>query len=132
MAEIRSLAVWVGPRKVGRLERAEDYTFAYHPEASPSDAVSLTMPVRLKSWQSRPPSCLPDEPSRRCAADRGAERNREDRRNGRPDGPPGCRREYDRKESLLAPGRRRADVPVGAWIARGDSFVPRRARTVQG
>lgn len=53
MAEIRSLAVWVGPRKVGRLERAEDYTFAYHPEASPSDAVSLTMPVRLKSWQSR-------------------------------------------------------------------------------
>ncbi len=53
MAGIRSLAVWVGPRKVGRLERAEDHTFAYHPEASPSDAVSLTMPVRLKSWQSR-------------------------------------------------------------------------------
>ncbi|RJP25830.1 MAG: type II toxin-antitoxin system HipA family toxin [Deltaproteobacteria bacterium] len=53
MAEIRSLAVWVGPRKVGRLERAEDHTFAYRPEASPSDAVSLTMPVRLKSWQSR-------------------------------------------------------------------------------
>lgn len=53
MAEIGSLAVWVGPHKVGRLERGEDYVFAYHPDASPSDAVSLTMPVRLKSWQSR-------------------------------------------------------------------------------
>ena len=53
MAEIRSLAVWVGPHKVGRLERAGDHVFAYHPDASPSDAVSLTMPVRLKSWQSR-------------------------------------------------------------------------------
>ena len=53
MAETRSLAVWVGPHKVGALERAEDYIFAYHPDASPPDAVSLTMPVRLKSWESR-------------------------------------------------------------------------------
>ncbi|MGB5196740.1 MAG: type II toxin-antitoxin system HipA family toxin [Candidatus Deferrimicrobium sp.] len=53
MTETRSLTVWVGPHKVGMLERAEDYVFAYHPDASLSDAVSLTMPVRLKSWQSR-------------------------------------------------------------------------------
>lgn len=53
MAGIRSLAVWVGLRKAGRLERADDYVFAYHPDALPSDAVSLTMPVRLRSWQSR-------------------------------------------------------------------------------
>ena len=53
MPEIRSLAVWVGPRKVGTLERIEEYVFSYHPDASPSDAVSLTMPVRLKSWESR-------------------------------------------------------------------------------
>ena len=53
MPDTRSLAVWVGPCKVGALERAGDYVFAYHPEVSPSDAVSLTMPVRLKSWESR-------------------------------------------------------------------------------
>ncbi len=53
MAETRSLAVWVGPRKVGTLERAEEYVFAYHTDALPPDAVSLTMPVRLKSWESR-------------------------------------------------------------------------------
>jgi serine/threonine-protein kinase HipA len=53
MPEIRSLAVWVGPRKVGTLERIEEYVFSYHHDASPSDAVSLTMPVRLKSWESR-------------------------------------------------------------------------------
>ncbi len=53
MPETRSLAVWVGPSKVGTLERIEDYVFSYHPDASLSDAVSLTMPVRLKSWESR-------------------------------------------------------------------------------
>ncbi|MHB8833437.1 MAG: HipA N-terminal domain-containing protein, partial [Desulfobacteria bacterium] len=53
MAESQSLAVWVGPHKVGMLERAEDHVFAYHPGTSSSNAVSLTMPVRLKSWQSR-------------------------------------------------------------------------------
>lgn len=53
MPGTRFLAVWVVPRKVGTLERAKDYVFAYHPDASPSDAVSLTMPVRLKSWESR-------------------------------------------------------------------------------
>jgi len=53
MPETRSLAVWVGLRKVGTLERIEEYVFSYHPDASPSDAVSLTMPVRLKSWESR-------------------------------------------------------------------------------
>jgi serine/threonine-protein kinase HipA len=53
MPETRSLAVWVGPGKVGTLERTEEYVFSYHPDASPSDAVSLTMPVRLKSWESR-------------------------------------------------------------------------------
>ncbi len=55
MPDVRSLAVWVGPRKVGRLERAEDgtYVFGYHPDISPSDAVSLTMPLRLKSYESR-------------------------------------------------------------------------------
>lgn len=53
MPGTRSLAVWVGPHKVGTLERAEDHVFAYHPGTSSSDAVSLTMPVRLKSWQSR-------------------------------------------------------------------------------
>jgi len=35
------------------VERAEEYVFAYHPGTSPSGVVSLTMPVRLKSWQSR-------------------------------------------------------------------------------
>ena len=53
MAAIQSLAVWVGPRKIGRLERDAGHVFAYQPDTSPSDAVSLTMPVRLKSWQSR-------------------------------------------------------------------------------
>lgn len=53
MAETRSLTVWIRLHKVGRLERAEDHVFAYQPDVTPSDAVSLTMPVRLKSWQSR-------------------------------------------------------------------------------
>jgi len=35
------------------LERDGEHVFAYHPDTPPSDAVSLTMPVRLKSWESR-------------------------------------------------------------------------------
>ena len=53
MAETRSLAVWAGTRKTGMLERAGDHIFTYGFDARPSDAVSLTMPVRLKSWESR-------------------------------------------------------------------------------
>ena len=51
----RSLRVWGGGYRAGLLERAPDadYTFAYGQDASPLAQVSLTMPVRLQSWQSR-------------------------------------------------------------------------------
>ena len=50
-----SLRVWSGGHRAGLLERepARDYVFAYEQDASQYAQVSLTMPVRLKSWQSR-------------------------------------------------------------------------------
>jgi len=50
-----SLRVWGGERRAGLLERehARDYIFAYEPDAPGDAQVSLTMPIRLKSWQSR-------------------------------------------------------------------------------
>lgn len=48
-----TLAVWVGNRKTGLLERGEQYVFNYLPGAEAEHAVSLTMPVRLQSWVSR-------------------------------------------------------------------------------
>ena len=48
-----TLAVWVGNRKTGLLERGEQYVFNYFPRAEAEHAVSLTMPVRLQSWVSR-------------------------------------------------------------------------------
>ena len=55
MAGIDSLAVWVGGMHAGllRRERQHEYVFAYAPDAPSSAQVSLTMPVRLASWQSR-------------------------------------------------------------------------------
>jgi len=50
-----SLRVWGGEHRAGLLERepSQDYIFAYGQDAPPGAQVSLTMPVRLKSWQSR-------------------------------------------------------------------------------
>jgi serine/threonine-protein kinase HipA len=55
MAGIDSLAVWAGGVPAGRLvrERRYEHVFAYGLDASDSVQVSLTMPVRLASWQSR-------------------------------------------------------------------------------
>lgn len=54
MAGIDSLAVWVGNVHAGLLKREHrhEYVFAYAPDAPRSTQVSLTMPVRLASWQS--------------------------------------------------------------------------------
>ena len=53
MAGIDSLTVWGGSMQAGRLmrERHHAYVFAYAPDAESSVQVSLTMPVRLASWQ---------------------------------------------------------------------------------
>jgi serine/threonine-protein kinase HipA len=53
MAGIDSLTVWGGSMQAGRLmrERQHAYVFAYAPDAPGSAQVSLTMPVRLASWQ---------------------------------------------------------------------------------
>ena len=50
-----SLQVWSGGLRAGLLagERRQEYVFAYQPDAPAHAQVSLTMPVRLKSWQSR-------------------------------------------------------------------------------
>ena len=50
-----SLRVWGGGQRAGLLERepTQDYVFAYGQDAPQPAQVSLTMPVRLKSWQSR-------------------------------------------------------------------------------
>ncbi len=50
-----SLLVWGGGQRAGLLEREprQDYVFAYAQDASALAQVSLTMPLRLKSWQSR-------------------------------------------------------------------------------
>jgi serine/threonine-protein kinase HipA len=50
-----SLRVWGGEQRAGLLERelTRDYVFAYEPDAPGEAQVSLTMPIRLKSWQSR-------------------------------------------------------------------------------
>jgi serine/threonine-protein kinase HipA len=50
-----SLAVWVADQRAGLLtrEQGRKYVFAYDPHGSPDVQVSLTMPVRLESWDSR-------------------------------------------------------------------------------
>lgn len=50
-----ALLVWGGGQRAGLLEREprQEYVFAYTPNASALAQVSLTMPLRLKSWQSR-------------------------------------------------------------------------------
>lgn len=52
MSEPKSLDVWVGAAKSGRLEQQSrrQYVFGYAPGAA--EAVSLTMPVRLQGWVS--------------------------------------------------------------------------------
>lgn len=50
---MKTLAVWNEGGKAGILERDNDHAFTYLPDASPELAVSLTMPVRLRSWVSR-------------------------------------------------------------------------------
>lgn len=50
-----SLCVWAGSARSGTLarERRLEYVFAYLPDAVPASQVSLTMPVGLRSWNSR-------------------------------------------------------------------------------
>jgi serine/threonine-protein kinase HipA len=50
-----ALQVWGGRQRAGVLERErrQEYVFAYAPDAPAPAQVSLTMPVRTKSWQSR-------------------------------------------------------------------------------
>ena len=45
-----SLAVWTAGNKSGILEQDEEYVFNYLADTSDRHSVSLTMPVRLKSW----------------------------------------------------------------------------------
>jgi len=45
-----SLAVWTAGNKSGILEQDEEYVFNYLADMSDQYSVSLTMPVRLKSW----------------------------------------------------------------------------------
>jgi serine/threonine-protein kinase HipA len=55
MAGIDSLAVWGGGLHAGLLmrERRYEYIFAYGPDVPSKAQISLTMPVRLASWQSQ-------------------------------------------------------------------------------
>ena len=55
MPDISSLAVWTAEKRAGLLARElnREYTFAYLPDAETIAQVSLTMPVRLRSWVSR-------------------------------------------------------------------------------
>ena len=55
MAGIDTLAVWGGGVRAGLLtrEHRHEYVFAYAPGTPSNTQVSLTMPVRLASWQSR-------------------------------------------------------------------------------
>ena len=55
MAGIDSLAVWAGGVHAGLLarERRYEHVFAYRADAPEAAHVSLTMPVRLASWQSQ-------------------------------------------------------------------------------
>ncbi len=55
MPDISSLAVWAADKRVGLLarEQRQEYVFAYSPDVDLGTQVSLTMPVRLKSWVSR-------------------------------------------------------------------------------
>lgn len=55
MPDAASLAVWAGGERAGLLARESpgEYVFAYRPDTGPGAQVSLTMPVRLKSWASR-------------------------------------------------------------------------------
>jgi serine/threonine-protein kinase HipA len=48
------LRVWTDSRHAGFLDRHEEVgaTFAYEPELATARAVSVTMPVRLASWNS--------------------------------------------------------------------------------
>ncbi len=47
------LAVWTAGKPAGVLGEAERFVFTYHTDVQQSDAVSLTMPVRLESWTHR-------------------------------------------------------------------------------
>ncbi len=53
----QTLAVWAAEHRAGLLSRSTDqrqYVFAYDPAAtSPDSQISLTMPIRLESWNSR-------------------------------------------------------------------------------
>ncbi|MFZ5570940.1 MAG: type II toxin-antitoxin system HipA family toxin [Thermodesulfobacteriota bacterium] len=55
MTKASSLAVWAAGKHAGILARepSREYVFAYAPDAEKHAQVSLTMPVRLKSWASR-------------------------------------------------------------------------------
>jgi len=55
MPDLISLAVWATERRAGLLahEMGREYVFAYSPDAETISQVSLTMPVRLRSWVSR-------------------------------------------------------------------------------
>jgi serine/threonine-protein kinase HipA len=55
MSDILSLAVWASEKRAGLLAREmlREYVFAYSPDAETISQVSLTMPVRLRSWVSR-------------------------------------------------------------------------------
>ncbi len=50
-----TLAVWAAGKRAGLLARepSREYVFAYEPQVESKAQVSLTMPVRLKSWVSR-------------------------------------------------------------------------------
>lgn len=47
------LKIWIENKTAGLLEGPDPFVFTYHPDISPSLAVSLTMPVRLQSWTDR-------------------------------------------------------------------------------
>jgi serine/threonine-protein kinase HipA len=49
------IRIWIGGAEAGLLDRSGDRasTFLYLPQAAPERAVSVTMPVRLASWETR-------------------------------------------------------------------------------
>lgn len=55
MAGASSLVVWAGEERSGLLaqEQSREYIFAYSTDTGTEGQVSLTMPIRLKSWVSR-------------------------------------------------------------------------------
>jgi serine/threonine-protein kinase HipA len=55
MSGVSSLAVWASDKRSGLLARElrQEYVFTYPPDTDTIAQVSLTMPIRLKSWTSR-------------------------------------------------------------------------------